>query len=159
MKIMGVFIMKKKIVSFICLSLMFTLLPMQPTNAKARPKLTANSKTIYIGQRYTISKVLPENWLNTSLLPKAGGELALKVEIEIKQNCCATALTEHRAATWFNRNLERNEYMIEKANYNDLQEILKLQYLSYQSEAALFGSKDILPLKGMVNGNTDSGAA
>ena len=51
---MGVFIMKKKIVSFICLSLMFTLLPMQPANAKARPKLTANSKTIYTGQSYTL---------------------------------------------------------------------------------------------------------
>ena len=37
--------------------------------------------------------------------------------------------------------------MIEQALYNDLQEILKLQYLSYQSEAALFGSKDIPPLK------------
>ena len=46
--------MKKKIVSFICLSLMFTLLPMQPANAKARPKLTANSKTIYTGQSYTL---------------------------------------------------------------------------------------------------------
>lgn len=37
--------------------------------------------------------------------------------------------------------------MIYKANLDDLQEILKLQYLSYQSEAALFGSKDIPPLK------------
>jgi len=38
-------------------------------------------------------------------------------------------------------------YAISKANYDDLQEILQLQYLSYQSEAALFGSKDIPPLK------------
>lgn len=37
--------------------------------------------------------------------------------------------------------------MIDKAEYNDLEEILKLQYLSYQSEAALFGNKDIPPLK------------
>ena len=36
---------------------------------------------------------------------------------------------------------------ISKAQYNDLQEILDLQYLSYQSEAALFGNKDIPPLK------------
>lgn len=36
---------------------------------------------------------------------------------------------------------------ISKAEYNDLQEILQLQYLSYQSEAALFGNKDIPPLK------------
>lgn len=41
--------------------------------------------------------------------------------------------------------------MIDKAEYNDLQEILKLQYLSYQSEAALFGSKDIPPLKQTLN--------
>ena len=34
-----------------------------------------------------------------------------------------------------------------QANFDDLQEILQLQYLSYQSEAALFGSKDIPPLK------------
>ena len=36
---------------------------------------------------------------------------------------------------------------IYKAGLEDLQEILQLQYLSYQSEAALFGSKDIPPLK------------
>lgn len=34
-----------------------------------------------------------------------------------------------------------------KAEYDDLSEILKLQYLAYQSEAALFGSTDIPPLK------------
>ena len=34
-----------------------------------------------------------------------------------------------------------------KAEKSDLPEILKLQYLAYQSEAALFGSKDIPPLK------------
>ena len=37
--------------------------------------------------------------------------------------------------------------MIVKADYEDLQDILRLQYLAYQSEAALFGSKDIPPLK------------
>ncbi len=37
--------------------------------------------------------------------------------------------------------------MIEKAGYNDLPEILDLQYLAYQSEAALFGTQDIPPLK------------
>lgn len=36
---------------------------------------------------------------------------------------------------------------IYKTNYEDLQEILRLQYLSYQSEADLFGSRDIPPLK------------
>ena len=37
--------------------------------------------------------------------------------------------------------------MIVKADYKDLQKLLQLQYLAYQSEAALFGSKDIPPLK------------
>ena len=37
--------------------------------------------------------------------------------------------------------------MIKRAEYKDLQEILNLQYLAYQSEAELFGSKDIPPLK------------
>ena len=41
--------------------------------------------------------------------------------------------------------------MIIKAEYNDLQEILNLQYLSYQSEAELFGSKDIPPLRQTLN--------
>ena len=36
---------------------------------------------------------------------------------------------------------------IHKANYEDLPEILQLQYLAYQSEADLFGSRDIPPLK------------
>ncbi|MBR3341071.1 MAG: GNAT family N-acetyltransferase [Clostridiales bacterium] len=36
---------------------------------------------------------------------------------------------------------------ISKAKYDDLQEILDLQYLAYQSEARLFGNKDIPPLK------------
>ena len=42
------------------------------------------------------------------------------------------------------------EYMamqIVRAEREDLQEILELQYLAYQSEAALFGSYDIPPLK------------
>ena len=37
--------------------------------------------------------------------------------------------------------------MIYKAEQNDLQEILQLQYLAYQSESELFGNKDIPPLK------------
>ena len=36
---------------------------------------------------------------------------------------------------------------VQKASQDDLQEILELQHLAYQSEAALFGSKDIPPLK------------
>lgn len=36
---------------------------------------------------------------------------------------------------------------IRKAELIDLDEILKLQYLAYQSEAALFGTQDIPPLK------------
>nr|AWI66828.1 Acetyltransferase [Piromyces sp.] len=42
-------------------------------------------------------------------------------------------------------------FTISKANHEDLQEILQLQYLSYQSEAALFGSQDIPPLKQTLN--------
>lgn len=34
-----------------------------------------------------------------------------------------------------------------KAEHSDLREILQLQYLAYQSEADLFGSRDIPPLK------------
>ena len=41
--------------------------------------------------------------------------------------------------------------MILKANRNDLQEILQLQYLAYQSEADLFGSRDIPPLKQTID--------
>ena len=41
--------------------------------------------------------------------------------------------------------------MILKAQVNDLQEILQLQYLAYQSEADLFGSRDIPPLKQTIN--------
>ena len=40
-----------------------------------------------------------------------------------------------------------NDHEIVRAQKEDLEEILKLQYLAYQSEAALFGSKDIPPLK------------
>lgn len=38
------------------------------------------------------------------------------------------------------------EYKITKASEVDLQEILDLQHLAYQSEAALFGRQDIQPL-------------
>lgn len=40
-----------------------------------------------------------------------------------------------------------NEMMIQKAEFGDLPDILKLQYLAYQSEADLFGTRDIPPLK------------
>ena len=36
---------------------------------------------------------------------------------------------------------------IEKAGYEDLKTILSLQYLAYQSEADLFGTRNIPPLK------------
>ena len=36
---------------------------------------------------------------------------------------------------------------IQNAELKDLHEILELQYLAYQSEAELFGNKDIPPLK------------
>ena len=39
------------------------------------------------------------------------------------------------------------DFEIVKANREDMEEILELQYLAYQSEAALFGSRDIPPLK------------
>lgn len=39
------------------------------------------------------------------------------------------------------------QFEIKKAVREDLQEILTLQYLSYQSEADLFGTQDIPPLK------------
>lgn len=41
--------------------------------------------------------------------------------------------------------------MIKKAELHDLPEILNLQYLAYQSEAALVGSRDIQPLKQTLN--------
>ena len=37
--------------------------------------------------------------------------------------------------------------MIKKAQKEDLEKILELQYLAYQSEAKLFGNMDIPPLK------------
>ena len=37
--------------------------------------------------------------------------------------------------------------IISKAEFKDLQEILDLQYLAYQSEAKLFNDHDIPPLK------------
>jgi len=40
-----------------------------------------------------------------------------------------------------------NEYAISKARLEDLQEILRLQHLAYQSEVNLLGNKDIPPLK------------
>lgn len=40
-----------------------------------------------------------------------------------------------------------NMILITKAQKEDLEKILKLQYLAYQSEAKLFGNMDIPPLK------------
>lgn len=42
-----------------------------------------------------------------------------------------------------------------KAEQKDLQEILELQYLAYQSEAALFGNKVIPPLKETIEELTE----
>lgn len=47
-----------------------------------------------------------------------------------------------------NLGLKRRKNMnIEKAEIEDLQEILDLQYLAYQSEARLLNNMDIPPLK------------
>ena len=47
--------------------------------------------------------------------------------------------------------MENSKIRIEKAQFEDLQEILTLQYLSYQSEANLFGTNDIPPLKQTIS--------
>ena len=44
---------------------------------------------------------------------------------------------------------------VQKASQDDLQEILELQHLAYQSEAALFGNKDIPPLKETIEELTE----
>lgn len=44
-----------------------------------------------------------------------------------------------------------DDFKIQKAEYDDLSEILQLQYLAYQSEAELLGNKDIPPLKQTLN--------
>lgn len=44
---------------------------------------------------------------------------------------------------------------ITKAGCDDLEEILQLQYIAYQSEAALFGNRDIPPLKQTLNELTE----
>ena len=46
-----------------------------------------------------------------------------------------------------NRRIKFMNVKIEKAEREDLNEILELQYLAYQSEAALFGTNDIPPLR------------
>ncbi|HBZ04078.1 MAG TPA: GNAT family N-acetyltransferase, partial [Lachnospiraceae bacterium] len=45
------------------------------------------------------------------------------------------------------READKDGICISEADRTDLEEILKLQYLAYQSEAALFKSKDIPPLR------------
>ena len=44
---------------------------------------------------------------------------------------------------------------IKKATKEDLQKILDLQYIAYQSEADLFGTQDIPPLKQTIEEVTD----
>jgi len=46
---------------------------------------------------------------------------------------------------WFG--VRRNVILIKKAQKEDLEKILELQYLAYRSEAKLFGNMDIPPLK------------
>ncbi|MGN0677471.1 MAG: hypothetical protein ACI4K5_06975 [Ruminococcus sp.] len=41
--------------------------------------------------------------------------------------------------------------IIKKASKEDLQEILDLQYLAYQSEAKLFNNTDIPPLRQVIS--------
>ena len=43
------------------------------------------------------------------------------------------------------------QYEIKKAAKEDLREILDLQYIAYQSEADLFGTQDIPPLKQTID--------
>lgn len=45
------------------------------------------------------------------------------------------------------KNREKNKMLIKAAENEDLQEILDLQYLAYQSEAKLFNDPDIPPLR------------
>ena len=68
----------------------------------------------------------------------------MKNAIDFQQACDTNHL---RASVWGTRKLIMNEYNICRACIEDLQDILQLQYLAYQSEAALFNKEDIPPLK------------
>ena len=50
-----------------------------------------------------------------------------------------------------NKRIKFMNVKIENAEREDLNKILELQYLAYQSEAALFGTNDIPPLKQTLN--------
>ena len=49
------------------------------------------------------------------------------------------------------RDCSMRQYEIKKATKEDLWEILDLQYIAYQSEADLFGTQDIPPLKQTID--------
>ena len=45
---------KKLLLSFVCFTLMLALLPVQVMDAKTKPKISVKSKSIYVGQSYTL---------------------------------------------------------------------------------------------------------
>ena len=53
----------------------------------------------------------------------------------------------NRCLSFKPEHLPSDDVTISRADFSDLQDILDLQYLAYQSEAALFGTQDIPPLK------------
>lgn len=98
--------MKKRLISVICVVLLLVLLPMQSVEAKAKPKLSAKSKTLTVGQTYTIklknvSTKAKVKWTTNkksvvSISKKSGS----KVVVKAKKSGTATITAKYKGKTY-----------------------------------------------------------
>ena len=87
---MGVFIMYKRVLSFICVLLMVVLLPGGYVDAKASPVLQVKKKTMYVGDTYklklkNVSKRAGVRWSSNkksvvAIQKKSGNTVALRAK-------------------------------------------------------------------------------
>ena len=98
--------MQKRLISVICVVLLLVMLPMQSVEAKAKPKLSAKSKTITVGQTYTIklknlSTKAKVKWTTNkksvvSISKKSGS----KVVVKAKKSGTATITAKYKGKTY-----------------------------------------------------------
>ena len=81
-----------------------------------------------------------------SIVRETGAE-SCSIERETDAESCSIERESSAELCSMMREADKDGIYISEAERTDLEEILKLQYLAYQSEAALFKSRDIPPLR------------
>lgn len=126
---MGVFVMCKKVVSFICIIMMVVLLPFSYVNAKSAPVLHVKNKTMNVGATYNlrlrnVSKSARVKWSSSrksvvSIQKKSGNTVVIKAKKKGNATITATYKKKKYRCKITVRKIEKPAEKIKNDDYDE----------------------------------------